>query len=89
MLERRICKVDRAVRSTASGIAVLVASLFGHAGGQERATGDPSVDGTVLWQWRRPDRILEVLFDGSGWSVVLWCGAEVFLGEKPVLQRQQ
>jgi hypothetical protein len=75
MLEQRICKVDHAVGSTTSGIAVLVASLFGHAGGQERAIGDPSVDGTVLWQWRRPDRVLEVLFDGSRWYVVLWCAA--------------
>ena len=42
---RRPRKVDCAVGSTASNVAVVVVSLFGHGDGVERTTGDPGVGG--------------------------------------------
>lgn len=41
---RRPWKVDCAVGSTASNVAVVVVSLFGHEDGVERTAGDPGVD---------------------------------------------
>jgi hypothetical protein len=40
---RRPWKVDCADGSTASDMAVAVASLFGHVDGMERTVGDPGV----------------------------------------------
>jgi hypothetical protein len=42
---RRPWKVDRADDSTASDAAVVVVSLLGHVGGEERTLGDSGVGG--------------------------------------------
>jgi hypothetical protein len=42
---RRPWKVDCADGSTASNVAVVVVSLFGHLDGVERTVGDPGVGG--------------------------------------------
>ena len=48
-------------------VAIVLASLFGHVGGEKRAASILAL--TVLRQWRLPDRVLEVMFDGGGRSV--------------------
>ena len=42
---RRPWKVDRTVDSTASDVAAVVVSLFGHVDGVERTVGDPGAGG--------------------------------------------
>jgi hypothetical protein len=37
----------------------------------------------VLRQWRHPERVMEVRFDGIERSMGPWYGAEVFFGRKP------
>jgi hypothetical protein len=56
---------------------VLVASLFGHVGGQEWAEwGDSGV--LVLQHWQLPDHVLVVFLGVSGWFEISGCRAKLF-----------
>jgi hypothetical protein len=57
--------VDCADGSTASDVAVVVVSLFGHVGGVERTVGDPGVGGASALT--TPRSWLGDLTQDSGW----------------------
>ena len=77
----RLREVDCTAGSTATGVAVVMAYLFGHAGVEERAQGDPGVDGASAkaaprsrfggrtW-WRREVR-------GFGWRLEGFSGRKL------------
>ena len=63
-----VCTTD----SLASGVAVVVASLFGGVPGEDQAVG--------IMVLAVPRWCLEVWFGGSGRSNVPWCGVKVIFG---------
>jgi hypothetical protein len=77
---RQLWKVDCTSDSTASDVAAVVVSLFGHVDGEEWTVGDPGggssqiAFGGLTWGWRAGR-------DPEG-------GAKVFPGESPALWRQ-
>jgi hypothetical protein len=83
---RRPWKVDCAVGSPLSGVAVVVAPLSGCVDGEEQSTGDLVL--TVLRQWQLLDHVLEAGFGSGRLTVVRRCGAGVISGERLVLRHK-
>jgi hypothetical protein len=78
---RRPWRVDRTDDSTASDVAVVMVSLFGHVDGEEWVVGDPG-GGSSQIAFRRLNSGMAAVRD-------LWGGAKVFLGESLALRRQR
>jgi hypothetical protein len=73
--------MDRTDDSTASDVAVVMVSLFGHVDGEGRAMGDPGAGSSQIAFWR-PNSGTTAVRDLRG-------GVKVFSGESLALRRQR